>query len=70
MQADFEFLMQMANPEYIRYLQLEKYFDDIDFMHYLKYLLDYWSEPKYMSILVSARMPKCLGILKMILNGI
>ena len=60
----------MANPEYLRYLQLEGYFNDLDFIHYLIYLRDYWKEPRFMSILISARSPKCLGMVNMLTEGI
>ena len=63
-------MIQLGNPEYIWYLQVMGYFNnDAQFIFYLNYLL-YWQQPKYFSILSSARGPKCLSVLKMLLEGI
>ena len=62
-------MQQLELPEFITYLQEESYFDDIDFIFYLKHLL-YWQQPQYLSILCSIRQPKCLHNLRMLTNDI
>jgi|TARA_B110000008_G_C16557027_1_gene398699 mediator of RNA polymerase II transcription subunit 31 len=45
-QREKEFLCFLANPDYLRWLSDEGYFDDPRFIRYLKYML-YWKEEKY-----------------------
>ena len=42
-QREREFLSFLANPDYLRWLSDEGYFDDPRFIRYLKYML-YWKE--------------------------
>ena len=45
-------------------------FDDLDFIFYLRYL-QYWQQPQYLALLVSAKpQPMCLNILTMLIEGI
>ena len=62
-------MQQLEAPGYVAYLQEESFFDDIDFILYLRYL-QYWMQPKYLSILCSVRQPKCLHILRMLIKDI
>ena len=62
--------MQLRNPKYLMYLQEEGYFDDIDFIFYLKYLLSYWELPQFHSIIVSVQQPQALSILRLVLAGV
>ncbi|CBK24622.2 uncharacterized protein [Blastocystis hominis] len=53
---DLEFVQDLANIYYLKWLADNKYFEDPAFMNYLKYL-QYWKEPEYACYLV---YPQCL----------
>ena len=55
-------MLQLEHPEYIAYLQEESYFDDVDFLLYLRHL-HYWKRPEYLALLSSVRQVKCIHIL-------
>ncbi|CBZ54254.1 hypothetical protein NCLIV_046860 [Neospora caninum Liverpool] len=61
-EAECEFVQALANPQYLRYLQKERYFQDPRFVAYLHYL-DYWRRPPYV---VHLLFPICLGILDLL----
>ena len=69
LQQDFDFIQQLAHPNYLIFLQKQGYFDEPHFIHYLGYL-KYWEKPEFASILCSSRGLKCLNILNMLLYGI
>ena len=59
LQIEHEFVQNLANPSYLHYLAQHRYFEDEQFMHFLKYL-EYWKQPAYMKYLV---FPQCLNVL-------
>lgn len=63
-EKDLEFIQLLCNPEYIKWLHSEKYFENNDFKEYLK-RLEYFKDPKYSKFLV---YPQSIAILD-ILNG-
>ena len=63
LQLDFDFVLQLGDPNYIRNLQQRDYFSDPNFLYYLNYLL-YWQKPEFLSILVGVKEPKCINIIK------
>ncbi|KAL6062158.1 Mediator of RNA polymerase II transcription subunit 31 [Balamuthia mandrillaris] len=56
---ELEFVQTLANPEYLHFLALQRFFQDKAFVNYLKYLL-YWKQPQYAKYLV---YPHCLFFL-------
>ncbi|KEP67537.1 UNVERIFIED_CONTAM: mediator complex subunit MED31 [Hammondia hammondi] len=61
-EAECEFVQALANPQYLRHLQKERYFQDPRFVAYLHYL-DYWRHPPYVQHLL---FPVCLGVLDLV----
>lgn len=61
-EKDLEFVQLLCNPEYLRWLNNEKYFLRDDFKAYLKYLL-YFSDQKYYKFLT---YPQCIFILEIL----
>ncbi|PFH35170.1 mediator complex subunit MED31 [Besnoitia besnoiti] len=61
-EAECEFVQALANPQYLRHLQKERYFVDPRFVAYLHYL-DYWRRPPYVHHLL---FPVCLGVLDLL----
>ena len=47
---DLEFVQCLSNPNYLKFLSSSGYFDDEEFINYLKYLL-YFKKPEYMKYL-------------------
>ena len=45
-QREKEFFNLLANPDYLRWLSDQGYYDDPRFINYLKYMM-YWKEQKY-----------------------
>jgi mediator of RNA polymerase II transcription subunit 31 len=56
---DLEFIQLLCNPEYLKWLNNEKYFENNEFKEYLRYL-GYFKDPKYTKFLI---YPHCLAIL-------
>ena len=69
LQQDFDFILSLCDPEYIRSLQLKGLFDDPDFLYYLHHL-QYWQKPEFSSILVGAKSPSCINVIKLILHDL
>eukprot|EP00920_Eleutheroschizon_duboscqi_P005903 GHVT01013861.1.p1 GENE.GHVT01013861.1~~GHVT01013861.1.p1 ORF type:complete len:145 (+),score=4.89 GHVT01013861.1:3277-3711(+) len=59
-ELEVEFVQALANPAYLKFLAVNKYFEDPTFVHYLKYLL-YWCRPEYCTYLL---FPNCLKVLQ------
>eukprot|EP01100_Stratorugosa_tubuloviscum_P008946 TRINITY_DN3747_c3_g1_i1.p1 TRINITY_DN3747_c3_g1~~TRINITY_DN3747_c3_g1_i1.p1 ORF type:complete len:104 (-),score=32.76 TRINITY_DN3747_c3_g1_i1:78-389(-) len=59
---ELEFVQSLSNPLYLNYLAEEGYFDKIEFLNYLDYLL-YWKQPQYAKYLI---YPFCLQILELL----
>ena len=64
LQIEHEFVQNLANPSYLHYLAQHRYFQDEQFMHFLKYL-EYWRQPAYMKYLV---FPQCLTVLNALIT--
>ena len=62
---ELEFVQSLANPKYLNFLGQKGYFEDEDFILYLKYLR-YWKSPEYMKHLL---FPQCLAFLDAILDN-
>ena len=63
-EEDMEFIQLLSNPEYIQFLIENKYFDDENFLYYLKYL-EYIPNS---SLLKFVKYPICLKMLENIQN--
>ena len=63
-EKELEFVQLLCNPEYLRWLYNEKYFDQTEFIEYLKYLC-YFKNPKYASFLL---YPQSVVILEMLID--
>jgi mediator of RNA polymerase II transcription subunit 31 len=50
--SELEFVNALASPDYLVHLAHHKYFDDPDFLRYLEYLLDCWTDPAYAKFVV------------------
>lgn len=61
-EVELEFVQCLASPAYLNFLAQHEYFDDPDFIAYLKYLL-YWKEPKYAKFIV---FPHALSFLHLL----
>jgi mediator of RNA polymerase II transcription subunit 31 len=59
---ELEFVQQLANPQYLHFLALNRYFQDKSFVNYLKYL-QYWKKQEYAKFLV---YPHCLFFLDLL----
>ncbi|ELA42350.1 uncharacterized protein VICG_00448 [Vittaforma corneae ATCC 50505] len=63
-EKDLEFIQLLCNPEYLKWLHNERYFERSDFREYLRYL-EYFKDTKYSKFLM---YPQCIAILD-ILNS-
>lgn len=63
-ERELEFVQLLCNPEYLRWLVRQGYFESEEFRGYLRYL-EYWRSPKYSRFLA---YPQCLAVLEH-LNG-
>lgn len=61
-ERELEFIQLICNPEYIRWLYNERYFEKREFIDFLKYL-DYFKNEKYRKCLT---YPQCLIILELL----
>ncbi|KAH9410558.1 SOH1-like protein [Ordospora pajunii] len=59
-EKELEFVQLLCNPDYLRWLHTEGYFESSEFKQYLKYL-EYWKSPGYSKFLV---YPQCLVVLQ------
>lgn len=59
-EIELEFVQSLCQPAYLHWLGEQKYFNNIAFVNYLRYL-QYWCRPPYNSYL---QFPICLRILK------
>lgn len=59
---DIEFLQLLVNPNYLSYLNKQKYFEDQDFLSYLTYL-EYLKSPIYKKFIFYT---KCYEVLDML----
>ncbi|AFN84002.1 Rad5p-binding protein [Encephalitozoon romaleae SJ-2008] len=64
-ERELEFVQLLCNPEYLRWLAHEGYFESEEFRSYLRYL-EYWRRPEYSRFL---SYPQCLAILERLNNG-
>ena len=62
--------MYFSNVDYVRYLQDQGYFDDVDFMFYLKYLVEYWQKPEFYNLLLTAKDIRGLSVIKMLIKDV
>ena len=60
---DLEFLQCLANPFYLKYLSNMGYFDDDNFVNYLKYLL-YFKKAEYLKYITFERCIMFLELLQ------
>jgi mediator of RNA polymerase II transcription subunit 31 len=65
LQCDLEFIQNLCNASYLQFLAQNKYFDQSEFMNYLRYL-QYWNEPEFKQLLM---FPQCLEILDNLLSN-
>lgn len=65
LKIDLEFVQNLANARYLNFLAKNKYFDQPEFINYLKYL-QYWNEPRYKRLLL---FPQCLEFLNAIIHN-
>ncbi len=63
-EKELEFVQLLCNPEYIRWLYNNGYFESNDFLKFLKYLL-YFKDAKYKKFLT---YPQCILILEILLQ--
>lgn len=63
-EKDLEFVQLLCNPEYLRWLYSEKYFDKVEFINYLKYLR-YFKNPRYLIFLI---YPQSVNILDALID--
>lgn len=63
-EKELEFVQLLCNPEYIRWLYNEGYFEKQDFIDFLNYLL-YFKDKKYSKFLT---YPQCLIILEILID--
>lgn len=63
-EKELEFVQLLCNPEYIRWLFKQGYFDKPEFKNYLEYL-KYFKNSKYIKFLT---FPQCLVVLDMLTN--
>jgi mediator of RNA polymerase II transcription subunit 31 len=63
--CDLEFIQNLCNASYLQFLAQNKYFDQKEFMNYLRYLR-YWNNPEYKQLLI---FPQCLEILDNLLSN-
>ena len=61
---DLEFLCCLANPMYLNSLATQGYFEQVEFVRYLKYL-QYFKRPEYVKYVL---FPHCLFFLEMLQN--
>lgn len=61
-EKDLEFIQLLCNPEYLKWLHNEKYFEMQSFRDYLKYL-EYFKSPEYSKFLI---YPQCIAILEIL----
>ncbi len=59
---ELEFVQLLANPQYLRYLAQNRYFEDERFINFLSYL-QYWSKPQYIKYI---SYPHCLYFLELL----
>lgn len=62
---ELEFVQNLANPKYLNYLAQNGYFQQVEFIDYLKYLR-YWKEPQYLKKLL---FPQCLSFLDALIDN-
>lgn len=63
-EKDLEFIQLLCNPEYLRWLYNERYFEKAEFKEYLKYL-EYFKKPEFLIFLL---YPQCIQILEQLLS--
>jgi mediator of RNA polymerase II transcription subunit 31 len=63
-EAELEFVQSLANPEYLHFLAQHRYFDDPDFVSYLRHL-SYWQRQPYC---LHIAFPHCLRMLELLQN--
>eukprot|EP00189_Rhodosorus_marinus_P005154 CAMPEP_0113968302 /NCGR_PEP_ID=MMETSP0011_2-20120614/9448_1 /TAXON_ID=101924 /ORGANISM="Rhodosorus marinus" /LENGTH=234 /DNA_ID=CAMNT_0000981357 /DNA_START=215 /DNA_END=919 /DNA_ORIENTATION=- /assembly_acc=CAM_ASM_000156 len=61
-ETELEFVQCLASPGYLHYLAQNRFFEDKDFLDYLKYL-QYWRLPSYAKFIV---FPHCLYFLRLL----
>ncbi|RKO97391.1 hypothetical protein CXG81DRAFT_2656, partial [Caulochytrium protostelioides] len=59
---ELEFVQSLANPYYLQHLAQNGYFDDAEFLNYLRYL-QYWCQPQYARYIT---YPYCLEVLDLL----
>jgi mediator of RNA polymerase II transcription subunit 31 len=59
---ELEFVQSLASPAYLHYLATQGYFQDPDFLNFLKYL-KYWTRPEYAKYIT---YPHCLYFLELL----
>ncbi|KXN74873.1 SOH1-domain-containing protein [Conidiobolus coronatus NRRL 28638] len=61
-QVELEFVQCLANPWYLNFLAQQSYFEQKEFVNYLKYL-KYWKRPEYAKFII---YPHCLYFLDLL----
>ncbi|EUT79291.1 hypothetical protein PFAG_05858 [Plasmodium falciparum Santa Lucia] len=64
-ECELEFLQSLCNIDYIKHLYENKYFNDYNFINYLKYL-NYWRNKPY---IFYVHFPICLYVLDILNNN-
>ena len=62
---ELEFVQNLANPKYLNYLAQNGYFQQEEFISFLKYLR-YWKQPQYLKKLL---FPQCLDFLDALIDN-
>ena len=62
--VELEFVQNLVNIKYLHYLATHDYFDDDNFMTFLRYL-QYWKDPEYLQHMI---FPQCLVVLEKLLD--
>lgn len=62
---ELEFVQNLANPKYLNYLAQNGYFEQEEFLNFLKYLR-YWKQPQYVAHII---FPQCLAFLDSIIDN-
>eukprot|EP01038_Epipyxis_sp_PR26KG_P007580 gene7580-10328_t len=62
---ELEFVQNLSNPRYLHYLAQNGYFQNQNFMEFLKYLR-YWQRPEYLQHIT---FPHCIAFLNAVIEN-
>ena len=64
-ELELEFVQLFAVPRYCAFLVSEGYLSDPSFLGYMRYLRNYWSQPRYARFLI---WPQCIAVIDDLLD--